>query len=80
MARYRPKVGPVSVIFQSLVGIKLEVPALSLFFNYPTSVMATFQLAVAPYPSSPVKRLVPRTKEPPSVYPEHSQWQQLLAP
>ncbi len=59
MARYRPKVGPVSVIFQSFAGIRLELPALSLFVKYPTSVMATFQLAVAPYPSSPVQRLVP---------------------
>ena len=85
MARYRPKVGPVLLIFQSRARIKLNLPALSLLFNYPTSDMGAFQLAVALYPSIKsyaeacvILILRARTRHPYNT--AHSQWQQLLVP
>ena len=87
MARYRPKVGPVSLIFQSFNGVRLNVPALSLMFDfdYPTSAMAN--LFTSLLLSLPIKScaeacviIIPPTRIQRLCNPVHPQWQQLLAP
>ena len=57
MARYRPKVGPLSLIFQSSNGVRLNLPALSSSIIRPRS-WRYFLLQVALNLSSPAQRLV----------------------
>ena len=61
MARYRPKVGPVSLIFQSFNGRKIERASPIADVRLRLSDVGhgeSFHLAVALYLSSPAQRLV----------------------